>query len=428
MILRYRPEVPSVNADSQASFFAALEACRRQTLNWVTDMQPALLKQQAHPDFSPIGWHLGHIAYTEALWMTERSANQTDQFPLQYQQLFSAEGLPKKERENLPDLEEILAFLSKVRESTLHHLSKAHAEISPTLLHWLIQHESQHAETIAIVLALHDLKKSDRKNMGSLEWPINQWRTNKSINNIDKLPLNASADSVEESTKESMIHIKAGSFVQGCDEPFAIDNEKPAHSVWLDDYWIDRRLVTCKQYRRFIEAGGYHQKKWWTTAGWRWNQATGAKHPLYGSFYERNKGEKNKDESSAGTFDTYSSNSPVCGVSWYEADAYARFVGKRLPTELEWAKAASKAASNGDALGCENMLGGVWQWTSTWFDAYPGFEPFPYAGYSQAYFDEAHRVLRGGSWATPQWALRRSFRNWYHPHRREMFAGFRCAA
>ena len=426
MILRYRPEVRSVKAGSQASFLAALEACRRQTLDRVADMQPALLKQQAHPDFSPVGWHLGHIAYTEALWITEPSANQISQLPLQYQQLFSADGLPKKERENLPDLEEILAFLEKVRENTLHHLSKAHAEISSALLHWLLQHESQHAETIAIVLALHEVKKN-QENTGLPKQRIDKC----SISNINKLSLNASADSPADNLKESMIHIKAGSFVQGCDEPFAIDNEKPAHSVWLNDYWIDRRLVTCQQYRRFVEAGGYQQKKWWTTAGWQWNQAAGIERPLYGSFYERNEGERNE-----GTFDTRSGNwpdnHPVCGVSWYEADAYARFVGKRLPTESEWAKAASQAASrtagNDNALGCENMLGSVWQWTSTWFDAYPGFEPFPYAGYSQPYFDEAHRVLRGGSWATPQWALRQSFRNWYHPHRREMFAGFRCAA
>ena len=415
MILKYRPfESRSVGAGSQASFFAALEACRHQALDLVTGIQPALLKQQAHPDFSPVGWHLGHIAYTEALWIAQHSANQPNCFPLHYHYLFAADGLPKAERENLPDLEEILAYLKKVRENTLYHLSKA-SKITSDLLHWLLQHESQHAETIAIVLALHELKGIQQENVSppisSSEW---------SINNRNKLPLNNLTDSLE----ENMVYIKAGSFIQGCDEPFAIDNEKPAHSVWLNDYWIDCRLVTCQQYRQFIEAGGYHQKKWWSKAGWQWNQSTGASQPLYWPLYEKTKSEKTESEKNEGAFDTSSGSCPVWGVSWYEADAYARFVGKRLPSESEWAKAASVDA----AVGCEDMLGSVWQWTSTWFDAYCGFEPYPYAGYSQAYFDKAHCVLRGGSWATPQWALRKSFRNWYHPHRREMFAGFRCAA
>ena len=248
------------------------------------------------------------------------------------------------------------------------------------LWYWLLQHEAQHAETIAIVMALH--------NPQSIESQL------KIVEPVVQPKGQAACES---------LYISAGYFTQGNDDVIALDNERTAHSVWLDNYWIDSHLVTCGQYRQFIEAGCYQQPQWWTAEGWQWQSAT----QLEGSLYW----------SEAAVADHH----PVCGVSWYEADAYARFVGKRLPTESEWAKAAAQ-----DATG--SMLGKVWEWTDTWFSPYPKFRAFPYVGYSQTYFDRTHRVLRGGSWATPKWALRRSFRNWYHPHRREMFAGFRCAS
>jgi formylglycine-generating enzyme required for sulfatase activity len=150
-------------------------------------------------------------------------------------------------------------------------------------------------------------------------------------------------------------------------------------------------------------------------------------------------------------------------VSCYEAEAYARFVGKRLPTEAEWEKAASwhpqtqqrqtypwgeafpsaeqcnhdhlqgqttaidAYPSGQSAYGCYDMLGNVWEWTASWFDGYDGFEFYPYRGYSQVYFDGQHRVLRGGSWVTRPWGLRSAFRNWYAPGTRQILAGFRCA-
>ncbi|MGB3299284.1 MAG: SUMF1/EgtB/PvdO family nonheme iron enzyme [Phormidesmis sp.] len=388
MILRFEPaKAPYAEADVQLSLIKSFETCRQQSLTLINNIQPSLIKQQAHPDFSPVGWHLGHIAYTESLWILEKMAGSPCPFP-HYRRLFSADGLPKVERENLPELEEILAYLAVVRSRTLYTLNNINTATHAALLHWLLQHESQHAETIAIVTALHSLKEKDQ---APISYP------NRSSNNQEKDALN--------SIKDPMVYIEAGAFTQGCNEIVAIDNEKPAHQVWLNDYWIDRRPVTCQQYHRFIAAGGYQQKQWWTAAGWRWQQLAGVEKPLYWP-------------------DDYAESGYVQGVSWYEADAYARFVGKRLPSESEWAKAANCF----NAYGCEDMLGSVWQWTNSLFEAYAGFKPFPYAGYSQAYFDQAHRVLRGGSWATPQWALRKSFRNWYHPHRREMFAGFRCAA
>lgn len=397
----------------RAYFRQALADCRQLTLDLVADIQPELLKRQAHPDFSPVGWHLGHIAYTESLWAAQQGAGQPSEFS-RYLLLFAADGLPKAKRENLPDLLEILTYLGEVRSQTLQALSIADLPAQAPIWHWLLQHESQHAETIAMVLALHRLG--------------------------ERIP--GPSPQKQKSPVSDMVYVSGGESVQGSNLPAAIDNERPAHSVSLAGYWIDRTPVTCGQYRHFVEAGGYQQAQWWTPEGWHWQQSAQVKAPLYWN---------NSD------FDQH----PVCGVSWYEADAYARFVGKRLPTEAEWAKAAgwdaiasqSRLYPWGDSLrdecnygqqvgattpvgqfahtslyGCKDMLGNIWEWTDSWFAGYPGFNPFPYAGYSQVYFDQAHRVLRGGSWATPQWALRNSFRNWYHPHRREAFAGFRCAA
>lgn len=362
----------------------AIKDCRRQTLALIDDLSTKELRAQAHPDFSPIGWHLGHIAYTESLWILEQLAEQPTLFP-QHTQLFAADGSPKEQRQNLPTLTDLLAYLSVVREATLTYLETRDQTQLPEdelrLWHWLIQHESQHLETMWMVLTLHRLNS--------------------------ELPRHKSAQQ-SQIAPPTMTFVSAGDFIQGSDAPNAIDNERPAHRVWLDDYWIDSSPVTCLDFQRFIDSGGYHTVKWWSEEGWHWQQQTHVSQPLYWP--------KTSEEANV---------QPVCGVSWYEAEAYARFVGKRLPTEAEWEKAANLSFIN--TAPSRETTGQVWEWTASWFEGYRGFRPFPYSGYSQLYFDQKHRVLRGGSWATPYFAKRNSFRNWYHPHRREVFAGFRCA-
>jgi ergothioneine biosynthesis protein EgtB len=243
----------------------------------------------------------------------------------------------------------------------------------------------------------------------------------------------------------SAIEIPAGEFYMGNDAAEALDNERSRHLCYLEAYSIDRYPVTCGQYRNFMESGGYQNSDWWSADGWKWLQSAQVDRPLYWS------------ENPA------FNNHPVCGVSWYEAEAYCNFIGKRLPSEAEWEKAASWDATNqiyriypwgeeqpngslcnhgnniastspvdafgkgASAAGCWDMLGNVWEWTASIFDAYPGFESYPYRGYSQVYFDGEHRVLKGGSWATFPQALRSSFRNWYYPGVRQIIAGFRCA-
>jgi ergothioneine biosynthesis protein EgtB len=403
--------------------------CRTATLDLFDGMNTATFCGQSHPEFSPVGWHLGHIGYTEALWILERCARRPSQFP-QYHTLFAADGLPKPERQNLPAIEVLQDYLATIRGQVFNYLETAPLEREERLWRFLLQHESQHCETVALVLAVQQVTS----NQFSGIWQVGH----------------GSLQQPQPSPPQSdMVYVPAGTFMMGSDTLDALDNERSPHPVYLESYWIDRHPVTCREFRQFIQAGGYQNPAWWSQAGWEWLQTYPVNQPFY--WLE----------------DITWDNHPVCGVSWYEADAYAHFVGKRLPTEAEWEKAArwrpdveptqppvtypwgerfpsahlcnhnglvghttpvNAYPAGQSAVGCMDLLGNVWEWTADWFAGYPGFKPYPYAGYSGTYFDQQHRVLKGGSWATRPWAMRASFRNWYHPWIRQIFAGFRCAS
>lgn len=412
-------------SSTKDSIIRAFVECRAKTIELFKNMDEATFCSQAHPDFSPVGWHLGHIAYTESLWILERTAALPCLFP-QYRKLYAADGLPKNQRVKLPSLQETRYYLDTVRDKVLYHMERTDLKKQERLWRFLLQHESQHSEIISFVLEL--IRNQQSKNEKE-----NSWHLSYSSSPILPNPLN------------EMIQIPAGEFEMGSNSSDALDNERSAHKVYLDTYSIDRYPVTCKQYRIFMEADGYKNPQWWSEAGWEWLHREQATKPLY---WEDNPA-------------WY--NNPVWGVSWYEAQAYAKFAGKRLPTEAEWEKAASwdekskrrriypwgdkqptpehcnhnnihsqttsvnAYPSGQSAYGLYDTLGNVWEWTASWFDGYQGFQHYPYKGYSQVYFDNEHKVLKGGSWATRPWALRSSFRNWYHPSVRQMFAGFRCA-
>lgn len=413
------------NLDERTEIRQAMQDCRALTLSLFEGISHDQFCHQAHSDFSPVGWHLGHIAYTEALWLLQRCAGQAPIFS-EYHRLFAQDGLPKGDRVHLPSLSEICHYLEEVRSRVFDYLAIAPLDQQERLWRWLLQHESQHAETVTLIL---ELQKRD-----------GLWKANEtSLLSLELTPpVTVSVNPTE------MICIPAGYFQQGNQSLEALDNERPVQSVYLETYWIDRTPVTCAEYRSFIQAGGYQDARWWSDEGWQWVQKHSLSKPLYWSGSLAHE------------------DHPVCGVSCHEAEAYARFVGKRLPTEAEWEKAASwnpstqqrsrypwgddpldatrcnhrrfcgttsavDLYSNGQSYyGCYDLLGNVWEWTASEFAGYPEFESYPYSGYSQAYFDGAHRVLKGGSWATYPWALRSAFRNWYHPTVRQIFAGFRC--
>jgi gamma-glutamyl hercynylcysteine S-oxide synthase len=416
-----------------------MQQCRQGTLSLFSDVDYDTFCHQAHPDFSPVGWHLGHIAYTESLWILERLAGLPPQFP-DYHRLFAADILPKCDRVNLPNLATIQRYLAAIRSQVSDYLAVAPIQAQSRLWLWLLQHESQHCETIALVLEMCQKQAQPRK-------AAEPHKTSNSIEKqkIEKQKLSALSPLNLPHNREEMVFIPAGICKLGNNAPDALDNECPVHLAELKAYWIDRFPVTCGQYRAFMAAGGYADAQWWSALGWQWLQANPVIQPRY---WDNHAG-----------WDAH----PVCGVSWYEADAYARFVGKRLPTEAEWEKAASWDQETGErsrfpwgntmitrahanhfhqvgqttpvhaypagksASGCYDLLGNVWEWTDSWFAGYENFVSYPYHGYSEAYFDQQHRVLKGGSWATRPWAMRNAFRNWYHPQTREVFAGFRCA-
>jgi gamma-glutamyl hercynylcysteine S-oxide synthase len=403
----------------------AFQECRTQTLALFDKISEEAFYSQVHPDFSPIGWHLGHIAFTESLWLWERSAGEKCIFP-QYRKLYAADGLPKSQRVKLPSIEETRDYLDVVREKVFDYLEVADIATAEKVCFFLLQHESQHCETISII---RELIKT----------------TTPAFYSPSPIPHSPIC--------QEMIKIPAGEFLMGSNDVDALDNEMSRHQVNLNTYFIDRYPVTCKDFGDFIQAGGYKIPQYWSDAGWTWLHSETSK-------------QANKQRIKQPLYwhdDAAWDNHPVCGVSYYEAEAYAKFVGKRLPTEAEWEKAARwdvqasisrkypwgeepkteycNCATNisqfqttpvnaypqgKSAFGMYDALGNVWEWTSSWFDGYPGFTYYPYTGYSQVYFDGEHRVLKGGSWGTRIWAMRSSFRNWYHPHVREIFAGFRC--
>jgi iron(II)-dependent oxidoreductase len=256
-----------------------------------------------------------------------------------------------------------------------------------------------------------------------------------------------------------MVRFPGGAVAIGTDDRSeAYDNERQRHLAEVRPFFIDVNPVTNGDFLLFIAAGGYTLPEYWSEAGRRWLAESGAQAPQY--WFAREGRWLTRTMDRIGAVDP---RLPVCHVSWYEAEAFARFAGKRLPTEIEWEAAATWDPTTGRKLrfpwgdepashqlanldqlgfgpapvgayprnvspiGCYGMIGDGWEWTASDFCPWPGFEAFPYREYSEAFFGDEYKVLRGGSWATRPGAVRGTFRNWDYPFRRQIFSGFRCA-
>jgi gamma-glutamyl hercynylcysteine S-oxide synthase len=390
---------------------------------------------------SPLVWDLAHVGNYEELWLL-RAAAGIDPMRPEIDDIYDAFEHPRAERPTLPLLrpDEAQSYLRVVRAKVLDSLDRVRFDPSNPLLDngfvygMVVQHEHQHDETM---LATHQL----RRGAAVL---------------ADVPPEPAPPDAQRLPTE---VLVPAGEFAMGTsDDYWAYDNERPQHDVFLPSFWIDTTPVANRAYASFVDAGGYEDHRWWTPQGWDWRCASGKRTP---AFWRRDGGEWLRRR--FGRVEPIPMDQPVQHVCAHEADAYARWAGRRLPSEAEWEKAASwdpvalrkrrfpwgdqdptplqanlgqrhhqpapagSYPDGGSAYGARQLIGDVWEWTSSTFASYPGFRPFPYKEYSEVFFGPDYRVLRGGSWATDLTASRSTFRNWDYPMRRQIFAGFRCA-
>ena len=349
---------------------AELEAQRRRTLALIAHLSEAELERVIDPIMSPLVWDLGHIAAYEDLWLNHRFAGR----PLLHPELaafYDAFETPRAARGDIEILGRAaaLAYLAEVRERVLD--AAARLGVDPVLHELVLRHEMQHTETMRQCMELGGLLPEGEPRMRAVGGP-----------------------------DDELVTIAGGTFALGApDEGFAYDNERPRHAVDVPGFEIARRPVTTASWMHFCEGGGYVRREWWSDEGWAWKE-------------EYDIGEH-------ASWATRPAEEPVVHVSWFEADAFARSRGARLPTEAEWEKAST--------WGQLDATGLVWEWTSSHFAGYPGFVAHPYREYSEVFFGDGHRVLRGGSWASDRRVATTTFRNWDLPQRRQIFAGVRLA-
>jgi iron(II)-dependent oxidoreductase len=401
---------------------------RARTMLLVEQLSDEVLNTVHSPLMSPIVWDLGHIATFEDLWLAQSAFGKT-MLRERLGDVYDPTAAPRSERGGLPYLrsDDAFRYMDEVRTRVLDLLDGA--DISPDsapllrdgfVFEMVLRHEQQHTETILQTLQL----------MTSDEYvPPRGWDVPE-----------------PEVLAGGMAHIPAGPFEMGAAPTgFAYDNERPQHARDMDAFRIDRAPVSNGAFLDFIDDRGYERPELWSAAGWAWRTDEHASAPGYW----RVEGEQWLARSFA-QWVAVDPELPVSHVSWFEADAFARWAGKRLPTEAEWEKAASGAGSGDGRANLDQLafatapagayargesayelrqaLGDVWEWTASGFDAYEGFEAFPYPEYSRDFFCGPFKVLRGGSWATQAGAVTTTFRNWDYPQRRQLFAGFRCAA
>jgi gamma-glutamyl hercynylcysteine S-oxide synthase len=431
----------------------ALQEARERTLELVADLSDEQMLGERLSIVNPLRWEIAHVAWFQEYWIL-RHLRQLEPVWDAADKMYDSARIAHDTRWDLPlpSKAETIGYMQQILDRVLEQTTANTAcEINgydeTYFLQLALFHEYMHAEAITYT----------RQTLG---YPAPGMT-------LDQETLQPAARVEGKDTRMRDAEIPGGTFRLGSTPvmPFVFDNERWAHPVEVKAFAISRTAVMNAEYAAFVEDGGYRLREFWDEEGWLWRQNSEAERPVYwqslsgGRWLRRN-------------FDQWvplEEDLPVLHVNWYEASAYCRWAGRRLPTEAEWEMAASSEyaieepgiaehkrlypwgdsapaperanldwrnmccidaralPASESSFGCRQMIGNTWEWTASTFGPFPGFTAGPYKEYSAPWFGD-HKVLRGGCWATRSRLIRNNYRNFYKPDRRDVWAGFRTCA
>lgn len=430
-------QVPGTT-EAEGIAYAVVEAAER-AIELVADLDEDQLVGPLLPTVNPLIWEIGHLAWFQEKFVLRQAASEPPL--LAYgDALYDSGAVPHDTRWRLvlPSLDDTVAYVREVAERVAQKvLDPRSTDVVRHFALYSVFHYDWHAEAVTYTRQALGYPPPVLAGLGDVRTPT---AADREI-----------TGDVEVAGGRLLIGATRGS-------PFAYDNEKWAHLVDVTPFRIARIPVTEREFLDFVEDGGYAERSLWSSDAWSWRQEVEAHNPVYWAMHEGSWERR--------LFDRWvplDPNRPVVHVSWYEADTYARWAGRRLPDEAEWEAAAATSTGGGQnqfpwgdepplsadlgrvdwtgmdtvdvvahpdadsAWGCRQLLGNVWEWTATTLYAYPNFERDAYLDNSEQFFG-SRKVLRGGSWATRSRLLRNTLRNYFTPDRRDVFAGFRTCA
>jgi iron(II)-dependent oxidoreductase len=440
-----------VTIETPQTLIAQIQDARARTLALTRGLDDGQLMGPRLPIVNPLRWEIGHAAYFYELWVLRHHFHELPGRS-DADDLYDSIGIPHDARWDLPlpPLPDTLSYMQDVHDRVCAHLGNGLVDPRRDYLaRYALYHEDMHTEAFTYT----------RQTLGYPVPPIG------AAPSLEPEPRQPAADAA----------VPGGELLLGAapEDGFCFDNEKWAHPVEVRPFRIARTAVSNGDYAAFVEDGGYRRPQLWDAEGWHWRSTAGLDQPVYwrpaGSRAGSGGPGRGWEHRRFDRWEALPLDAAVIHVSWYEARAYCRWAGRRLPSEIEWeAAAAGQASADGTALaarkrrypwgetppdprranldgtalgtipvtalpagdsafGCRQMLGNVWEWTDTLFGPYPGFTPDMYQDYSQPLFGST-RVLRGGCWATRGRLIRNTWRNYYGPERNDVFAGFRTCA